>query len=86
MQERKEAYIWYLGGEDPLKKGMAAHFSILAWKIPWLEEPGGLQPVHVVAESRTQWGSWACTMYMDYLGQFGTDAEGGGAQNVTRGL
>ena len=54
MQERKEAYIWYLGGEDPLEKGMATHFSILAWKIPWLEEPGGLQPVHVVAESRTQ--------------------------------
>ena len=32
-----------LGQEDPLKKGMATHFSILAWKIPWTEEPGGLQ-------------------------------------------
>ena len=32
-----------LGGEEPLEKGMATHSSILAWKIPWIEEPGGLQ-------------------------------------------
>ena len=32
-----------LGWEEPLEKEMASHFSILAWKIPWLEEPGGLQ-------------------------------------------
>ena len=32
-----------LGGEDPLEEGMAAHSSILAWKIPWTEEPGRLQ-------------------------------------------
>ena len=32
-----------LGQEDPLKKGMATHSSILVWKIPWTEEPGGLQ-------------------------------------------
>ena len=31
------------GWEDPLEKEMAAHSSILAWKIPWIEEPGGLQ-------------------------------------------
>ena len=37
--------IWVpsLGWEDPLEKGMAIHSSILAWKIPWTEEPGGLQ-------------------------------------------
>ena len=34
-----------LGREDPLKKEMATQSSILAWKIPWLEEPGGLQPM-----------------------------------------
>ena len=34
-----------LGWEDPLKKEMATHFSILAWRIPWTEEPGGLQSV-----------------------------------------
>ena len=32
-----------LGREDPLEKGMATHCSILAWEIPWTEEPGGLQ-------------------------------------------
>ena len=32
-----------LGGEDPLEKEMALHSSTLAWKIPWMEEPGGLQ-------------------------------------------
>ena len=32
-----------LGLEDPLEKGMASHLSILAWRIPWPEEPGGLQ-------------------------------------------
>ena len=32
-----------LGQEDPLEKGMATHSSILAWEIPWAEEPGGLQ-------------------------------------------
>ena len=37
--------IWVrsLGGEDPLEEGMAIHSSILAWRIPWTEEPGGLQ-------------------------------------------
>ena len=32
-----------LGWEDPLEEGLATHFSILAWRIPWTEEPGGLQ-------------------------------------------
>ena len=34
-----------LGGEDPLEKGVATHSRILAWEIPWTEEPGGLQSV-----------------------------------------
>jgi len=38
-----EAQLQSLGGEDPLEKGMATHSSILAWRIPWTEEPGGLQ-------------------------------------------
>ena len=38
-----ETWVQSLGWEDPLEKGMATHFSILAWKIPWIEEPGGLQ-------------------------------------------
>ena len=39
--------VWSLGGEDPLEKEMAAHSSILAWRIPWTEEPGGLQSIGV---------------------------------------
>ena len=34
-----------LGREDPLEEGMATHSSILAWRIPWTEEPGGLQSI-----------------------------------------
>ena len=41
----QETQVQSLGGEDPLKKEMAAHPSILAWRIPWTEEPGGLQSI-----------------------------------------
>ena len=43
MQETKETQVQSLGREDALEEEMATHFSILAWKIPWTEEPGGLQ-------------------------------------------
>ena len=39
----QEPQVQSLGWEDPLEKEMATHTSILAWKIPWTEEPGGLQ-------------------------------------------
>ena len=39
----RETKVQSLGQEDPLEKGMAAHSSIPAWRIPWTEEPGGLQ-------------------------------------------
>ena len=38
-----ETWVQSLGWEDPLEKGMATQSSILAWRIPWTEEPGGLQ-------------------------------------------
>ena len=38
-----ETWVRFLGWEDPLEEGMATHSSILAWRIPWTEEPGGLQ-------------------------------------------
>ena len=38
-----ETWVLYLGYEDPLEKEMTTHSSILAWEIPWSEEPGGLQ-------------------------------------------
>ena len=40
-----ETWVRSLGWEDPLEEGMATHSSILAWRIPWTEEPGGLQSV-----------------------------------------
>ena len=43
MQERQETWVQSLGQEDPLEKEAATHSSILAWEIPWMEEPGGLQ-------------------------------------------
>ena len=39
----RETWVRSLGREDPLEKAMAPHSSTLAWKIPWMEEPGGLQ-------------------------------------------
>ena len=39
----QETQVQSLGREDPLDKGMATHSSILAWRMPWREEPGGLQ-------------------------------------------
>ena len=40
---RQETWVRSLGQEDPLKKKMAIHSSILAWKTPWTKEPGGVQ-------------------------------------------
>ena len=40
-----ETWIQLLGWEDPLEEGMATHSSVPAWRIPWTEEPGGLQPM-----------------------------------------
>ena len=47
-----QTWVWSLGREDPLEKGMATHSSILAWRIPWIEEPGGLQSMR--SQSQTQ--------------------------------
>ena len=43
MQQTQETWVQSLGGADPLEEGMATHFSILAWRIPWREELGRLQ-------------------------------------------
>ena len=43
MQETQETRVRSLGRKDPLEESMATHSSILAWRIPWTEEPGGLQ-------------------------------------------
>ena len=45
MQKTQEIQVQSLGREDPLEKEMATHSSILAWEIPWTEEPGSLQSI-----------------------------------------
>ena len=47
MQEMWEMQIWSLGREDPLEEEMAIYSTILAWEIPWTEEPGGLQSIRL---------------------------------------
>ena len=44
MQRMQETQVWSLDWEDPLKESMATHSSVLAWRIPWTEEPGGYSP------------------------------------------
>ena len=41
----KDPLVRYLGQEDPLEEEMATHSSVRAWRIPWTEEPGGLQDI-----------------------------------------
>ena len=50
----QETWVRSLGREGPLKRGMAAHSSILAWRIQWTEEPGGLQPMGSQESDRTE--------------------------------
>ena len=49
----RETQVQSLGWEDPLEEGMATHSSILAWRIPWTEEPGRVT-VHGITQSRTR--------------------------------
>ena len=57
MQER---WVPSLGGEDPMEKGMATHSGILAWRIPWTEEPGGIQSMGSQRVGHN-WSDVACT-------------------------
>ena len=43
LPSMQETWVRFVGREDPLEKAMATHSTVLAWKIPWIEEPGGLQ-------------------------------------------
>ena len=45
MPKTQEIWVQFLGREDPLEEGTATHSSILAWRIPWTEEPGRLQSI-----------------------------------------
>ena len=49
----QETWVQFLGQEDPLEKEMATHSSILAWRIPWTEEPGRLQSMELEESDTT---------------------------------
>ena len=51
LPARQETEVRSLGWEDPLEEGMAAHSSILSWRIPWTEEPGGGATVLGIAKN-----------------------------------
>ena len=51
LPAKQEMQVGSLGQEDPLEEGMATHCSILGWRIPWTEEPGGLQSTGLQRES-----------------------------------
>ena len=55
-----ETWVWSLGRKDPLEKEMTTHSSILAWRIPWAEEPGGLQSTG--SQSRTRLSDFTFTL------------------------
>ena len=55
----QETWVLSLSQEDPLEKGMATHFSILAWEIPWTEEPSGVQSM----ESQRVGHDWVTNMF-----------------------
>ena len=50
----QETQFPLLGQEDPLEKGVATHSSVLVWRIPWTEEPGGLQSVRLQESDTTE--------------------------------
>ena len=63
----QETWVGSLGWEDPLEEGMATHSSILAWRIPWTEEPGGLQSMGHKESDMTERLSTHTTLSIDNL-------------------
>ena len=59
----RETQLWSLSREDPLEKAMATHSSVLAWKIPWTEEPGRLQSMG----PQRVWHDWATSLHFTLL-------------------
>ena len=54
MQKMKDMRVRFLGGEYPLEEGIATHSSILAWRIPWAEKPGGLQTARIASHQKQE--------------------------------
>ena len=57
-----DTWVWSLGWEDPLEAGMTTHSNILAWRIPWTEQPGGLQSTGSQTV-RHNWSDFECTIF-----------------------
>ena len=64
-QESQELQVQSLGREDPLEEGMETHSSILAWRIPWTEEPGRLQSMGLQESDTTEATYNECTCVTD---------------------
>ena len=63
----QETQVWSLGQEDPLEKEMATHSSVLAWRIPWTEELGGLQSTSCKESDMTSLSLSLSCSYKDCL-------------------
>ena len=59
-----ETWVWFLGWKDPMEEGMATHSSILAWRIPWTGEPGGLQSMG--SQKNQTWQQLSRTQGLSY--------------------
>ena len=67
-RRHKEMWVPLLGQKDPLEEGTVTHFSILAWRIPWTEEPGGLQSLKSKkSRTRLKWFSTHTHTYFWYM-------------------
>ena len=64
LSTMQETWVRSLGQEDPLEKWMANHSSILVWRIPWTEKPGGLQSMGLQRAGQ-DWSDWACVHVSD---------------------
>ena len=62
LSATRETWVRSLGWEDCLRKEMATDTSTIAWKIPWMEEPGRLHTVHGVTKSRTRLSDFTMCM------------------------
>ena len=67
LSTMRETRVWSLGREDPLEKEMATHSSILAWKIPWMKEPGPLQSMRLQRVGH----DWANACSLSWLSKCG---------------
>ena len=63
----QETWVRCLGWEDPLEEDMATHCSVLAWRIPWTEEPGGIQSMGHKESDTTERLSTHTTLSIDHV-------------------